>query len=220
MSLLLLLPLLLGCTPRAAPEEGPAVEATAQLPGRAGDGGVADDPGVPDNQAPREGNQGEEADPEEPPLMEDASSLIVYPDGALRRVYPEDYQLGPLVTAETRGLSVETARRFLRAVVAREVPPDLILPESRFLVLETLGREGWPEIDGFRLGEPIEMADGVVAVPVVLFSGALRGATEVYIEYAGDMWYISEFPVFPGMFDRDDGAIRPQGLFDPRSPQL
>jgi hypothetical protein len=215
LSLLFFLSLLLGCTPRTTPEEDPALESNSAPDATASE------------ESPGEGAGGQEAgdeetgDPEEaPPLIEEASSVIVYPDGALRRIYPEDYQLGPVVTAETTGPSVDAARRFLRAVAAGEIPPDLILPESRFVILETLGRQEWPGIDGFRLGEPISMTEEVVALPVVLFSGGRRGTSEVYIEYDGDMWYISEFPVFPGMFDRDDGAIQPKGLFDPRSPQL
>lgn len=155
-----------------------------------------------------------------PALMEDASSAIVYPDGALRRIYPDDYQLGAVATVETVGPGVETARAFLRSLVAGEVDPDLLLPESRFVLTQTLGRDQWPGIDGFRLGEPISMSQTVVALPVALFSQGRRGTTEVYVVYDGELWYISEFPVFPGMFARDDGANQPAELFDPRSPQL
>jgi hypothetical protein len=220
LSLVLLLSLLLGCTPRDTRQEGPAPDASPVQETSTDGEAPADASAGVDSRPPGEGDREKGSTEEAPPAIEDASSVIVYPDGALRRIYPEDYRLGPIVTAETRAPAVDHARRFLGAVVAGEVASDLVLPESRFVVLETISREGWPGIDGFRLGEPISMADGAVALPVVLFSGGRRGTTEVYIEYDDDMWYISEFPVFPGMFDRDDGAIRPQGLFDPRSPQL
>ncbi len=217
---MLLLSLLFGCTPRDTRQEGPAPGPSPEQETSTAEGAPADASAGVDSRGPGEGDR-EEGDTEEaPPAIEDASSAIVYPDGALRRIYPEDYRLGPIVTAETRVPAVDIARRFLGAVVTGEVPPDLILEESRFVVLETISREGWPGIDGFRLGEPISEADGAVALPVVLFSGGRRGVTEVFIEYDGESWYISDIPVFPGMFDRDDGAIRPQGLFDPRSPQL
>lgn len=154
------------------------------------------------------------------PTIEDASGVFVYPDGGLRRIYPQDYALGPLATSEVGGPAVEMAGRFLRDVVAGELNQDILSPDSRFILKQTLDREDWPGIDAYRLGEPISMAPGLFAIPVVLFSEGRRGETEIYVESNNELWYISEFPVFPGMFDRDDGANQPTELFDPRSPQL
>ncbi|MFW5844079.1 MAG: hypothetical protein ACOCW6_09140 [Spirochaetota bacterium] len=218
--LVLLLTLLFGCTPRDGGQEASVPELSPGRETSNGGGAPIDVSAEVDSRLPGRGDREEGDRDAASPAIEDASSIIVYPDGALRRIYPEDYRLGRVVTAETREPAVDLARRFLDAVVTGEVPRDLILEESRFVVLETIGQDGWPGIDGFRLGEPISTGDGVIALPVVLFSGGRLGITEVYIEHHDDVWYISEFPVFPGMFDRDEGAIRPQGLFDPRSPQL
>ena len=213
--ILMLLVVLSGCTPR---EEGAGATPEASGNEAAGVAGELPADGVPeagvaDSDAPA---RAEDAGP----TVEDASGVIVYPDGGLRRIYPRDYSLGPLATAEVGGRAMEMARRFLRALAAGDVDQEILLPESRFMLNQTLGREDWPGIDSYRLGEPISMAPGVVSIPVILYSQGRRGVTEIYVESNNELWYISEFPVFPGMFDRDDGANQPTELFDPRSPQL
>ncbi len=154
------------------------------------------------------------------PDIADASPVIVYPDGRLRRIYPEDFRIGALVTTEEASPAVQRAEAFLSTLMRSEIPNDMILEASRFMLAESLGAENLSSLTGYRLGVPEQTGPESVSIPAVLLSGRSRALTTIHMEYEDDVWYIAEFPVFPGMFDRDGGASQPKQLFDPRAPQL